>query len=140
MCEEANLDMSHYEMQQVIWRNAASYADFADIEHRLANGKIADVYYENGETRVIIEVKSSLRDSLIKEVYDKYAEYCDYLVIAMPPHYPSSPCFEPLSIGIGDKYMKVGIWFVDWLGVTVRRYPRLLHNRTAAEPWRAPPP
>src|SRR4051794_17836286 len=90
---DAYRDMSHYEMQQFIWRKVAAFADYANIEQRLSNEKIADVFYQCGMTTVIVEVKTQLKHSLIKNAWNKYSKRCEYLAIACPPqlYYDDDP-------------------------------------------------
>ncbi len=110
-------DMSHYEMQQFIWRKVAAFADYANIEQRLSNGKIADVFYQKGQTTVIVEVKTKVSEYLIESTWRKYKSECDYLAIASPP--------EPLGnlheMGWGawndGRIIRVGLWWVEWTGI-----------------------
>jgi len=111
-------DMTHREMQQLIWRSVADFADYAAIEYKLQNGKIADIFYTVANTRIIIEVKTIIKQSLIESAWQKYRSQCDYLVIAGP----EQPILDDklhLMWGWHEKSVRdVGIWFVSWLGVT----------------------
>jgi DNA repair protein MmcB-like len=115
---DAYRDMSHAEMQQVIWRKVAGFASYANIEHRLSNGKIADVYYQVGEVRVIVEVKTIVRDSLIKAAWKKYHTVCDYLVIASPPQLIHQDEPPRMSGWPNDRVERIGFWWVEWTGIT----------------------
>lgn len=125
---DAYKDMSHYEMQQFLWRTIAPIADYAKIENMLPNGKIADVWCVIGGTRYIIEVKTRLKYSLIESAWRKYHEQCDYLILCVPPqefHDDSAP----LLSGWPDKrFERVGIWFCDWSGVRQVTAPTLLNG------------
>jgi hypothetical protein len=118
MYGDAYRDMTHYEMQQYIWRRVAPFAEYADIERRIANGRKADVYYQVGRTTVIVEVKTLLKDSLIESAWNKYSGYCDYLAIACPPQL----CYQdypPLLSGWHKECLdRIGIWWVEWHGLT----------------------
>lgn len=115
---DAYQDMTHYEMQQVVWRKVAAFADYANIEQRLQNGKIADVFYQVGPKTIIVEVKKVLRQSLIESTWEKYRTQCDYLAVACPPQLVQ-PSQAPLLGSWRDELIgRVGIWWVDWLGIT----------------------
>lgn len=133
MCNDAYKDMTHGEMQQMLWRSVAVFADFAATEFKLPNGRIADVIYRVGKTRVIIEVKTFLKESLIYEAVCKYAQHCDYLVMATPPQLLQDDVTRPLSIAVSPLIECVGIWLVTWDGPTEARPARNLR-----EPKRGP--
>jgi len=118
MYGDAYRDMTHYEMQQFIWRKVAAFADYANIEQRLPNGKIADVYYQVGQTTVIIEVKTQLKESLIENAWSKYNRHCDYLAIACPPQLCYDDNSQLISGWARPAYESVGIWWVEWHGLT----------------------
>lgn len=123
---DAYRDMTHYEIQQYLWRKVAPFADYANIEQRLPNGKKADVFYTVGQVRVVVEVKTLLKHSLIESAWEKYNECCDYLAIACP----ARPIFQDggpqLLSWRQERINRVGIWWVEWHGVTeARRAARL---------------
>ena len=139
MCLEANNDMSHYEMQQFLWRRVARFADYARTEQRLPNNKKADVLYQVGPTTIIIEVKATLKESLFENAYRKYANYCDYLVIATPPQFASQSRRSPLSITANAALDKIGVWLVDWLEIWEDRPACRLQMQAPAATVRMPP-
>lgn len=115
---DAYRDMTHQEMQQVIWRKVAGFADYANVEQRLLNGKIADVFYQVGRIQVIVEVKTILKQSLIERTFAKYRGACDYLAIASPPALVRDDrAGRPLDWN-DDRIARVGIWWVEWHGIT----------------------
>lgn len=131
MCEEANRDMSHYEMQKFVWRRATTFADHAQIEKSLANGRKADVYFEwNGE-RAIVEVKTQLKDSMIENAWLKYSSQCDYLAIACPPGSYQKDDGGLVEGWKNTKLLKIGVLWVDWEGITVIHPARRLGKQAA---------
>lgn len=121
MYGDAYRDPSHYEIQQLIWRRVAAFAEYANIEQRLSNGKLADVYYQVGATTVIVEVKTTLKESLIEAAWQKYNQHCDYLAIACPPQHQYEDQAGLLTGWRREQLHRVGIWFVDWAGITEKR-------------------
>lgn len=117
MYGDAYKDPSHAEMQQLIWRRVATFADYANVEHRLSNKKIADVYYQCGATIIIVEVKTILKDTLITDAWRKYHSHCNYLVIACPPQPRHDDCGSLVAGWVNEQLMRVGIWWVDWSGI-----------------------
>lgn len=115
---DAYRDMTHSEMQQMIWRKVAAFADYCNVEQRLDNGKIADVFYQVGQVTVIVEVKTLLKESLIENAYHKYADQCNYLAVACPPQMVSHDISEQWSGWRDHRYNSVGIWWVQWQGLT----------------------
>jgi len=130
MYGDAYRDMSHQEMQQLIWRRVAQFADYANTEQRLSNGKRADVYYQVGQLRVIVEVKTLLKESLIENAWNKYSGYCEYLAIACPPQL----CYQDTAPGVSGWHreclQRVGIWWVEWHGLTQIRPAARLDVKT----------
>ena len=123
---DAYRDPSHYEIQQLIWRKVAQFADSAAVEYRLPNGKIADILYRVKATTVIVEVKTIVRQSLIERAWKKYNTQCDYLVIASPPQLVRIDHMSEVASWEDDRIMRIGLWWVDWLGITeIRRANRL---------------
>jgi DNA repair MmcB-like protein len=115
---DAYRDMSHGDMQQLIWRKAASFADFAQVEYKLPNGCKADVYYTVQGTSVIVEVKTAIWDYLIEDAYNKYASYCHYLAIACPPQLCAQRVWEPVHGWTSQRLQMVGVWWCQWEGLT----------------------
>lgn len=141
---DAYRDMSHYEMQQMLWRKVASFADYAAIEHKLPNGKIADVFYQVDGIRIIVEVKTILRQSLIEKAWEKYRTQCAYLAIACPPQLVLGEEAPLLASWESELIGRVGIWWVDWCGITeirpaycldVKTPGRIIHMRRASSPF-----
>jgi|SRR6185295_10625921 len=120
-------DMTHTEIQQMIWRKVAAFSSFADVEYRLPNGKVADIFYRVGDTRVIVEVKTIIKQSLIESAWTKYTSQCDYLVVAGPEQPILDDKLPPLWGWQSESVRSVGIWWVSWLGVTEFRPARGLH-------------
>lgn len=114
MCSPANADPTHSEMKQLLWRRLAPWVDDIKVEHRLPNGRIADIYYWYREITVIIEVKTILRDSLARIALEKYSEHADYLVIACPTQLLPADWVEPATAGWPSGSERLGLWFVDW--------------------------
>lgn len=127
---DAYRDMTHSEMQQVIWRSVAKFADYANVEQRLSNGRIADVFYQVGQITVIIEVKTIVRDSLIEAAWRKYNSMCDYLAIASPPQLVHSDRTRLLDQWRDEQVARVGLWWVNWLGITEIRPACRLDTKT----------
>lgn len=115
---DAYRDMSHSEMQQLIWRSVAGFADYANVEQRLNNGKIADVLYQVGQITVIVEIKTLVKESLIEAAYNKYADQCNYLAIACPPQLIHNDITPAWSSWRDHRYNSVGLWWVAWTGLT----------------------
>jgi hypothetical protein len=141
---DAYRDMMHEDMKQLIWRKVAPFSDYANVEQRLPNGKIADVYYQVGTITVIVEVKTILKQSLIENAYNKYADYCDYLAIACPPQLCYNDGPPLLSDWRAERLDMVGIWWVEWHGLTqirpacrldVKTPGRLVHMALALSPF-----
>jgi hypothetical protein len=114
---DAYRDMTHAEMQQVIWRRVAAFAEYANVEQRLPNGKIADVFYQVGAVTVIVEVKTLLKASLIENAWNKYNGHCDYLAIAAPPQLMPLTSGEVLTGWRQEQHDRVGLWWVQWNGI-----------------------
>lgn len=114
MYGDAYRDMTHYEIQQMLWRKVAMFADYANVEQRLPNGKRADVFYQCGATTIIIEVKIQLKESLFHDTWERYSHHCDYLVMAAPPQLIADDSWGGVSMWQGARTDKIGIWLVDW--------------------------
>lgn len=136
---DAYRDMTHYEIQQFIWRKVAKFADYANIEQRLENGRKADVYYQVGRTTVIVEVKHVLKESLFDQAWGKYAAYCDYLVMAGRPQLVTDDQYQPLSIPRRMSLLRIGVWLVDWSGISEVRPACRLQAVTLAHAIRMSP-
>lgn len=123
---------THTEMQQLIWFSVDRFADKAEIEERLPNGRIADIIYTFHNTTVIVEVKTELKQSLIQRAYNKYYAYCDYLVMATPERYIRHEARKaPLSWR--DTHSEaVGIWRVTWEGIEELHPASAMPGRRAA--------
>jgi hypothetical protein len=127
---DAYRDMTHAEMQQVIWRKVAGFADYANVEQRLSNGKIADVFYQVGQITVIVEIKAILKESLIESAYVKYNKVCNYLVVASPPSLIRGDQVHQPSSWEDERISRVGLWWVEWHGITEIRPARRLDAKT----------
>lgn len=130
MYGDAYRDPSHSEIQQLIWRKVAQFADYAQVEQRLLNNKVADVFYQCGRTTVIVEVKTQLKDSLIETAFEKYGKLCDYLVIASPAQLIRHDKYDPVSGWRAENVKRVGIWWVSWEGITEIRPAHRLDVKT----------
>lgn len=126
MCLEANRDLTHSEMQSVVAAELRKLWDNVETEHRLPDGRIADVYAEYDGTKIIVEVKTSLRPSLIQEVYRKYREHCDYLIIATPFQLLYEDATHASLGWCNFELKKIGRWFVDWHEITSLKQPERL--------------
>jgi hypothetical protein len=127
---DAYRDMTHYEMQQFVWRKVARFADYANIEQRLSNGKIADVFYQVGRVTVIVEVKALLKQSLIDAAWQKYHDQCHYLAIASPPQLVHSDQAQLIGGWNSERLDRVGLWWVSWEGITEIRPACRLNVKT----------
>lgn len=126
MYGDAYRDMTHTEMAQFIWQKVVKFADYANTEQRLPNGKIADVFYQVGQTEVIVEVKTELKQSLIEAAYRKCSGCCHYLAVACPPQLCGNDSAPLLTSWSSEQIDAVGIWWVEWQGLTqVRPAARL---------------
>ncbi len=143
---DAYRDMSHAEIQQLVWRKVAEFADYATVEQRLQSNKIADVFYQVGRITVIVEVKTILRQSLIDDAWRKYRGACDYLVIASPPRLVVSDQAQLIPSWEDERIARVGIWWVSWQGITeirpacrlnVRTPGHVVHMSRASSPFTA---
>ena len=141
---DAYRDMSHSEMQQFIWQKVQAFADYANIEQRLPNNKKADVFYQVGQIRVIVEVKTIVRQSLIEIAWEKYNTQCDYLVIASPAQLIGQDCGPQLSNWRNAQLDRIGLWWVSWLGISeirpacrldVKTPGHVIHMSRASSPF-----
>jgi hypothetical protein len=88
--------------------------------------------------RIIIEVKTTWRESYIRDSIRKYGEFCEYLLIATPP----TLCIEdahyaPLT-WCDERCDQVGILHIDWQGISLVRNPvRRAPNGKRPALWRA---
>lgn len=114
MSNDLYRDMTHSEIQEMLLRIVSGFADYANIEQRLDNGKKADVFYQCGPTTVIIEVKTLLRESLIESAWRKYRQHCNYLAIACPPQRVYNDRAAPLTGWTNEQINRIGIWNVSW--------------------------
>jgi hypothetical protein len=73
----------HRELKQAVVRMMRLNAWEAVTEFPLPNNKIADVIGMHADRRIIIvEVKTTLRNTSVPAVFNKYSLYCDGLYIA----------------------------------------------------------
>ncbi|HPG89291.1 MAG TPA: MmcB family DNA repair protein, partial [Hyphomicrobium sp.] len=87
----------------------------------LANGRRADVLAINPQGAIwIVEIKSSIADFRCDQKWPEYREYCDALLFAVAPDFPS-------EILPGD----TGLIFADAYGGEIMRQPPL-HALSAA--------
>jgi hypothetical protein len=141
---DAYRDMSHGEMKQLIWRKVAKFADYANTEQHLSNGRIADVYYQVGRIRVVVEVKTQLKASLVEAAWNKYHNHCDYLAIACPPQLMYTDTGGLLGSWAQEQLDRVGLWWVEWHGLTqirpacridVKTPGHVIHMSPASSPF-----
>jgi|1186.fasta_scaffold39441_1 hypothetical protein len=126
MCLEANRDLTHSEMQSVVAAELRKLWEVVETEYRLPNGRIADIFAECNGMALIVEVKTSIKTSIIQEVYRKYSRHCDYLVIASPFQLEDESQIHA-GLGWADfELKKIGRWFVSWHEITALRSPALL--------------
>lgn len=118
MCNPANIELSHSEICERLVKQAQNFADKVEREYRLPNKKIADLYFQYSRMSVIVEVKTIIKESYIIETYEKYHEHCHFLYVAAPPQKVFDVRKGFFSILPARPQDKIGIWFVDWLGVT----------------------
>jgi hypothetical protein len=115
---DAYRDMSHIEIQRLILSQVTQFADYAVMEAKLSNGKVADIYYKVGETTIIIEVKTILKQSLIESAWKKYSQHCHYLAIACPPQQCQADRPQLFGCWTDPNIERVGIWWVQWDGIS----------------------
>ena len=133
MCNPANLDMTHNEMRQLIWRRVAEFADFAHVERVLENRNRADVYYGYKGVRIIVEIKTTLRQKWLEDAYKKYHTQCDYLILATPDRYMQLDIEDGCYHWRDRKADAVGIWTVTWLGIEERHPASAMPQKRAAD-------
>lgn len=126
MSETLQKPLDHDTIQALLYTWLMERDYYARLEHRLSNGRIADIYAINSNGTVIIEVKPRFLHRYVEEAYGKYQQDCKVLVLAvgeyqMPALYTQSP----ITWG-DDRLHKVGIWLVQANGITVIRVPEPL--------------
>jgi hypothetical protein len=132
--------LTHSQMQDRIIALMTGYATNIQKEKTLANGKIADVIYEQGLKTIIIEVKSYYKESYVEAALAKYGTECDYLYIAtpygaIPPGDDRGPLWWQ-----DNTVSKVGLIEIADGVIVVRRHPVDLKTGTAREPSQDPGP
>lgn len=132
MCLDANRDMTHAEMQRKLFDCLSPQVDWAYTEFRLPNGRIADLLMQFEDYKIVIEVKTVLKESLFLNAFHKYSKYCDMLVLASPPQlvHQDLDIFE--ANWVNPAIIKMGIWWVTWDGITAIRLPAILHKEKTA--------
>lgn len=126
MCLEANQEMSHRCMQNFIWQQLDANGYYVEKEAKLRNGRVADIVAISEHEIIIVEIKIICSNSLLESAFGKYSTECDFLIVASPPqaiyrHAVKSPLTWP-----DTAIMKIGLWEVDWLGITETRQPARL--------------
>lgn len=124
MCDPANLDLTHREIVQVIVRHIEKIAENVNVEYRLPNNRIADIYWEMMGVKFIAEAKTILKASLIQAAYGKYSNYCDYLILATPPEQEPMLTTNDLLTWRSEALDRVGLWHVTWMGIFEQRPAR----------------
>lgn len=89
--------------------------------YMLPNGKIADIIYvAHGGAITIIEVKTTLKDYLLRSAHKKYGSYCTLLWVAAPLSEAMSTIGFNCMSDMPNLTAKIGI-----LGVTDRSVTKL---------------
>jgi len=134
MCNPANHDMSHSEMQSVLLKTLRPISQYIEREYKLPNQKIADIYCEIREAKVILEVKTVLKTSLMESALRKYGTQCDLLIMCTPPTLQIDDTWMLLDRWPSEALDRIGIWHVDWLSIVAARMPRALHSNATGRP------
>lgn len=95
------------------------------INFRLPTGRIADLILITPTREIlIVEVKTSLRHSLITEACKKYRAYCNHLLVAAPEHeFNNLLPTEPATYW-ADNERHIGLLGIASRSVRVIRAPR----------------
>lgn len=114
------------ELHAILQQRVSEWASLRDmaplLNYRLPTGKIADQVYitKRGEI-TIIEVKTTLKDSLIESAKDKYRAYCHKLWIAAPENEVENiTVVHPMYYWPGSAY-KLGVLAVGPRSVTIKQ-------------------
>lgn len=126
MDEVLQKPLNHDTIQALLYKWLMERDYYTRLEHKLSNGKIADIYAMNSNGACIIEVKPRFMHRYVEEAYGKYQQDCKVLVLAvgeyqMPALYTKSP----ITWG-DDRLTRVGIWLVRADGLMVIRTPEPL--------------
>lgn len=110
MDNEPYRDLSHHEARDLIPHLWSENTDGARREFKLPCGHVADVLLRSslGEI-VIVEVKLSLRDSLVQQAWEKYGRWCDRLYVAIPDLRIKRLSDVPFLLEWTERSEKVGI-------------------------------
>jgi len=106
MDNEPYRDLSHLELIATVSDWLRAQGNRVTNEHRLPNGKIADVIYTTpGGAIHIVECKTFLTSTLIERAYIKYYGYCHALWVASndAQRWWSYPFVDNLSLDHGRR-------------------------------------
>jgi len=100
----------------------------------LSNGRIADIYFTFMDERIIIEVKTILKHSIITEAITKYWNQCDYLIIAAPPPQFTKPTELDQITWSSPIEEKIGLLHISGKGLFLAKHPQRLREKTGPKP------
>jgi hypothetical protein len=126
--------LAHQLLVELVWANVSQWAENAERERTLPNGKIADIYFEEMGYRVIIEVKTQLKQSIVDDVIRKYWSACDFLIIAAPEDQFPKPTVLDALLWETQLDKRIGHLRIGANGVRLTRPPQMLHAKTGMQP------
>jgi hypothetical protein len=119
----------HALMQLALTLNIQAWADKIQVEHRLKNNNIADIYFQWSGYELIIEVKTEYKVSLIEKAISKYWSQCDFLLFAAPAQQiPQVPDRQTTSWD-NPSVEKVGLIAIRNSGLKLIRPPERLKRK-----------
>jgi hypothetical protein len=119
-----NRNLTHEGMQAFLVLQWKPIAEILEVEKELPNGRIADIYMELIGQKIITEIKSVYKMSLLEEAITKYYDHCDYLIYACPPPSFIPQAEDPLLVWPDQRRSRPGILFVHWDKISFYRLPR----------------
>ena len=122
----------HALMQLRLTMNIQTWADTIEVEHRLKNKNIADIYFTWGGDQWIVEVKSEYKMSLIENAIGKYWSQCDYLLFAAPLTKIRESAVKQMVTWDNESLGKVGILGIGPTEIELLRAPQRLRRKTGS--------
>lgn len=126
----------HRTVKRRLLDNLHPSSAFIAAEHRLPNGKIADIIQVDRDQSVYIyEIKTQITKDYTATVYDKYHQFADYLflVYTRSPH-SSINKLNKYHLAKGERHNTVGLAYWDGHELNITRDARLQHP-----PWEHAP-
>lgn len=120
----------HDALLELIYSNIQVWAPNVKREMPLPNGRIADLYFTFMEKQIIVEVKTTLKVSLLHDVFSKYWNQCDFLIVAAP-----ATAFEALDrtqdlTWAEEKLDRLGHLWVTTSGMVMHQLPQQMPRKT----------